>query len=440
MTQLQVALKGNVSEEMKAAAALEGRPVEMIRDGIAAGRIVLPVNAGRKARGLPAPKACAIGEGMRTKVNANIGTSEDYPEVEAELVKLSAAIEAGADTVMDLSTGGDIRSIRQTILEKCPVPVGTVPIYDAAVRLAKSGGIRAMTAGTMMQALRDHVEQGVDFVTVHCGVNREVLRTLEHSQRICGIVSRGGSFLAAWMRHHGSENPYFEQYDEVLAICREQDVTISLGDGLRPGALADAMDRAQVHELNVLSELAERARAAGVQVMIEGPGHVPFHQIAAQVRLQKELCRGAPFYVLGPLVTDVAPGYDHITAAIGATAAAAAGVDFICYVTAAEHLGLPTAEHVREGVIAARIAAHAGDIAKGLPGAAEWDRRFSAMRRKRDWAGQLADCLDPVKAKALRDERRPADSDVCSMCGEFCAYRMSETPASPPKEPKGNRP
>jgi phosphomethylpyrimidine synthase len=440
MTQLQIALRGEISDEMKSAAELEGRSAEMVRDGIAAGRIVIPMNRSREALGLHKPKVCAIGEGMRTKVNANIGTSEDYLDLDSELAKLAVAVEVGADTVMDLSTGGDIVAIRRKILEKSPVPVGTVPIYDAAVRCAKAGGIREMTAAHMLGALRDHVEQGVDFVTVHCGVTRDVLRTLDGSSRVCGIVSRGGSLLSAWMWHHASENPYFEQYDEVLALCREHDVTISLGDGLRPGALADAMDRAQVHELNVLAELAERAHAAGVQVMIEGPGHVPFHQIPAQVRLQKELCKGAPFYVLGPLVTDVAPGYDHITSAIGATAAAAAGVDFICYVTPAEHLGLPTAEHVREGVMAARIAAHAGDIAKGLPGAAEWDRRFSELRRKRDWDGQLASCMDPVRAKALRDERRSADSDVCSMCGEFCAYRMAEAKDTAAEKPRGKQP
>lgn len=428
MTQLQIALRGEISNEMKLAAELENRSPEFVRDGIRNGRIVIPVNSSRNSLGLRAPKTCAIGEGMRTKVNANIGTSEDYLDLDAELQKLSVAVEVGADTIMDLSTGGDIVAIRRRILEESAVPVGTVPIYDAAVRMSKAGGIREMTARHMLDALRAHVEQGVDFVTVHCGVTREVVKTVDSTRRVCGIVSRGGSILSAWMRHHSAENPYFEQYDEVLALCREHDVTISLGDGLRPGALADAMDRAQVHELNVLAELAERARAAGVQVMIEGPGHVPFQQISAQVRLQKELCKGAPFYVLGPLVTDVAPGYDHITSAIGATAAAAAGVDFICYVTPAEHLGLPTIEHVREGVIASRIAAHAGDIAKGLPGAADWDRRFSEMRRKRDWKGQLAACMDPVRAKALRDERRPSDSDVCSMCGEFCAYRMAERP------------
>ena len=332
---------------------------------------------------------------------------------------------------MDLSIGGDLRSIRRSILEASTVPVGTVPIYDAATEaLRKHGGIKYMAPEDMLGAVRDHAEQGVDFVTVHCGVNRDVLRTLKQSPRVCDIVSRGGSILARWMTCHKQENPLYEQFDELLAIAREYDVTLSLGDGLRPGALADALDRVQVHELNVLAELTIRAREAGVQVIVEGPGHVPLNQIEAQVRMQKELCQGAPFYVLGPLVTDVAPGYDHITAAIGGAIAATAGADFICYVTPAEHLGLPTTEHVREGVIAARIAGHAADVAKGIPGAADWDRRFSVLRRNRDWEGQIAASLDPERARTLRDERSPGDTEVCSMCGELCAFKMDDAEAS----------
>ena len=427
MTQLEHARKGTITEEMLKVAELEGIAVETIRERIAAGRLSVPWNLRRRSLSLPGVKLCGIGEGLRTKVNANIGTSQDFADLAPELAKLDAAIEAGADTVMDLSTGGDLRAIRQQVLERSTVPVGTVPIYDAAVTtVRRDGAITRMTADDMLGAVRNHAEQGVDFVTVHCGVTRDVLRALAQSPRVCGIVSRGGSFLATWMETQGQENPLYEQFDEVLAICREHDVTLSLGDGLRPGALADAMDRAQVHELNVLAELVMRAREAGVQVIVEGPGHVPLHQVEAQVRLQKELCKGAPFYVLGPLVTDVAPGYDHITAAIGGAVAAAAGVDFICYVTPTEHLGLPGIEHVREGVIAARIAGHAGDIAKGLPGAAQWDREFSVRRRDRDWEGQLRTCMDPRRATALRHERKPAHSEVCSMCGDLCAFKIRE--------------
>ena len=427
MTQLLRAREGVLTPEMKAVAETEGIAESVLRERIAAGRAVIPANAKRVALGLPAVAPCGIGEGLRTKVNANIGASRDYASMDAELEKLKAAVDAGADTVMDLSTGGDIREIRRRILEASAVPVGTVPIYDAAVSAVSDGGaVRDMTAADILGAVRDHAEQGVDFVTVHCGVTRAALETLRSAPRVCGIVSRGGSFLANWIGAHGRENPLYERFDEVLAIAREHDVTLSLGDGLRPGALADAMDRAQVHELNVLADLCARAREAGVQVIIEGPGHVPLQQIPAQVRLEKELCKGAPFYVLGPLVTDVAPGYDHITAAIGGAVAAGAGVDFLCYVTATEHLGLPEAEHVREGVVVSRIAAHAGDIAKGIPGALDWDREFSRLRRKRNWPEQLRRCIDPVRAAALRERRGSADRDVCSMCSELCAFRIDD--------------
>jgi phosphomethylpyrimidine synthase len=427
MTQMESARRGRVTPEMKDSARAERITPEALRDKIAAGRAVLPVNNKRKALGLPRIARCAIGEGLRTKVNANVGTSADFAELAPELVKLRAAVESGADTVMDLSTGGDIPAIRRRILEASPVAVGTVPIYDVAVDCMRAPGtIGRVRPAQMLDAVRRHAEQGVDFVTVHCGVTRDVVRCLERAPRVCGIVSRGGSFLAAWMALRGKENPLYEQFDEVLALCREHDVTLSLGDGLRPGALADAMDRAQVHELNVLAELVQRAREAGVQAMVEGPGHVPLNQVQAQVRMQKELCRGAPFYVLGPLVTDVAPGYDHITAAIGGAVAGAAGVDFICYVTPTEHLGLPAEEHVREGVIAARIAGHAADIAKGVPGAAEWDIEFSKLRQARDWEGQLSRCIDPRRARALRHERRPARDEVCSMCGDLCVFKISD--------------
>jgi len=389
---------------------------------VAEGRAVVLTNTARRPAG-----ACAIGTGLRTKVNANIGTSHDYADPARELRKLAIAENAGADTVMDLSTGGDIAAIRRTIIEHARIPVGTVPIYSAgADAVARGQTVTDMTADDMLRAVRSHVADGVTFVTVHCGVTRSVIRTLDSGKRICGIVSRGGTFLAQWIRRTGQENPLFERFDELIGIAREFDATLSLGDGLRPGCLADSMDAAQVHELMVLGELRDRAFAAGVQVIIEGPGHVPIGQIEAQVKLEKELCHGAPFYVLGPLVTDVAPGYDHITSAIGGAIAAAAGADFLCYVTPAEHLSLPDDEQVRQGVVAARIAAHAGDLGKGLPGAADWDAEMSRLRRKRDWKGQLLRCLDPTVARAVREHGRPADEEVCSMCGKYCVFKLAD--------------
>jgi len=420
MTLLDKAKQGLVSDEMKRVASDEDVAPDLIRERMAAGRLVIPCNRRRRASSL-----CGIGEGLRTKVNANIGTSHDYADVSNELAKLDAAVQAGADTVMDLSTGGDIPAIRQRVIDASAVGVGTVPIYDAAVTHARDGqGIRGMSARDMFDAVRHHCEDGVDFVTVHCGVTRDVVRSLKSQPRVCGVVSRGGTFLAHWMHYHKQENPLYERYDELLDILRENDVTISLGDGMRPGALADAFDRAQVHELNVIAGLAQRALDAGVQVIVEGPGHVPIHQIEAQVRLEKELCRGAPFYVLGPIVTDVAPGYDHITAAIGGAIAASAGADFLCYVTESEHLALPTPPQVRQGVIAARIAAHAGDVAKRGEPAMAWDRSLSQLRRERDWDGQIENALDPERAAALRKQRSPENGKVCSMCGEFCVFKV----------------
>ena len=404
--------------------AAEREPVDAarLRELVCDGHAVVLTNSAN-----PPARPCAVGAGLRTKVNANIGTSKDYADLERELRKLAAAEDAGADTVMDLSTGGDISAIRKEIIAGAEVPVGSVPIYEAgAVAAARGKSIVNMTSDDMVAAVRRHMADGISFVTIHCGVTRDALRTLEESRRVCGIVSRGGTFLARWMAHNGRENPLFERFDELIDMAREYDATFSLGDGLRPGCLADSMDRAQVHELMVLAELRERAVAAGVQVMIEGPGHVPIGQIEAQVRLEKEVCHGAPFYVLGPIVTDVAPGYDHITAAVGGSIAAAAGADFLCYVTPSEHLSLPDEEQVRQGVMAARIAAHAGDIGKGIPGAADWDRRFSVLRRKRDWGGQLERCLDPVVARKVRESGRPGDEDVCSMCGEYCVFKLAD--------------
>jgi len=422
MTQLEAARNGQITDEMRRVAAAEGIEPERLRATIAEGKAVVLANVHRSRK-----RPCGVGAGLRTKVNANIGTSGDYADLAAELAKLQAAEAAGADTVMDLSTGGDPKAIRQAILERASVPVGTVPIYDVGTRAVRDqGSLAAMKADDILGAVREHAEQGVDFVTVHCGVTREVVQTLLNTRRMCGMVSRGGTFLAQWIRVTGQENPLYERFDELLDIAREHDVTLSLGDGMRPGAIEDAFDAPQVHELMVLAELAERARAAGVQVMIEGPGHVPLHQVEAQVRLEKELCKGAPFYVLGPVVTDIAPGYDHITSAIGGALAAAAGADFLCYVTPAEHLGLPDAEQVRQGVISARIAAHAADIAKGVAGARERDREISFLRRRRDWEGQLAHCIDPELARTLREKARPSDEETCSMCGELCVFKLAD--------------
>jgi len=421
MTQLEQARAGQVSAEMAAAAKQEQAAPDALRERIAAGTAVLPHNRNRNSA-VP----CAVGAGLRTKVNANLGTSRDYPDLDKELAKLQAAESAGAHTVMDLSTGGDLVAIRREILAHAHVPLGTVPIYEAAVNaVASQHSIVDMTAGDMLSVIEQQAREGVDFQTVHCGVTRAALASLDRAPRVCGIVSRGGSFIAEWVRYNERENPLYEQFDDILAITREHDVTLSLGDGLRPGALADAMDAAQMHELMILGELVQRCHEAGVQVMVEGPGHVPLAQVESQMHVAKKLCDGAPLYVLGPLVTDVAPGYDHIVAAIGGALAAAAGADFLCYVTPAEHLGLPTCDDVRTGVIAARIAAHAADIAKGVPGAAEWDRRLSELRHERDWPRLLDMSLDPDTARRHRQAEPPTDDGVCSMCGEYCAFKIA---------------
>ncbi len=419
MTQLELARKGIISEQMKIVAEKEGLDPELIRQGVAEGTIVIPANPNHKNL-----DPCGIGKGLRTKVNANIGTSTDYGDIETELEKLRAAIEAKSDTVMDLSTGGDIPSIRRAIIANSPLPVGTVPIYQAGIEaIAKHGAIVKMTPDEIFNVIEEHARDGVDFMTVHCGVTQKAIARLKEEGRTTNIVSRGGAFLTGWSLYNGKENPLYEQYDRLLEIAREYDVTLSLGDGLRPGSLADASDRAQFEELLTIGELVERAREAGVQVMVEGPGHLPLDQIEANVQLEKRICKGAPFYVLGPLVTDIAPGYDHITAAIGGAIAAAAGTDYLCYVTPSEHLALPSAEDVREGVIGARIAAHAGDIIKGIKGAWDWDKEMSQARERLDWETQIKLAIDPKKAAEIRS-RQPTAGAGCSMCGEFCALAL----------------
>jgi phosphomethylpyrimidine synthase len=413
MTQRQAALAGRITPAMKQAAISEGLDPEVIRRGLEKGTLVVPCNKGHE--GL---RPIAIGTGVRVKINANLGTSPHDISLEKELAKLAAALEYGAHTVMDLSTGGPLDLIRTNLLAECPVPFGTVPVYQIMVE-AKS--VEEVKAGWFLDMVEHQAKQGVDFVTVHCGVTRAALPLLK--KRVTGVVSRGGSFTIAWMRRHGKENPLFEHFDQLLDIARRYDVTLSLGDGLRPGCLADATDRAQLHELRLLGELTQRAWAAGVQVMVEGPGHLPLNAIRKNVRLQQKWCAGAPFYVLGPLVTDVAAGYDHIAGAIGGAVAAFFGASFLCYVTPAEHLKLPEVEDVIDGVIASRIAAHAADIARGLPGAADWDLKMSQARRALDWKTQISLSMNPRKAELYR-ELSKAKEDQCTMCGRFCAMKV----------------
>jgi phosphomethylpyrimidine synthase len=407
---------------MKACALSEGVPEEVIRQGLAEGTTVITQNV--KHRNIP---PLAIGKGLRTKVNANVGTSGDHNNIEEELEKVRAAIEAGADTIMDLSTGQGIDETRKAVMKASTVPVGTVPIYQAAVEMPrkKNRPMVEMTADDLFEVIERHGQDGVDFITVHCGVTQNSVGRIKKEGRLIGVVSRGGAILVEWMDYNKKENPLFEEYDRLLEIAKAYDMTLSLGDGLRPGCLADATDRGQIQELILLGELTERAWAKGVQVMIEGPGHVPLDQIEANVLLQKRLCHGAPFYVLGPLVTDIAPGYDHITGAIGGAIAARAGADFLCYVTPSEHLRLPSVEDVREGVIASRIAGHAADIARGLKGSMEMDCRMARARKSLDWKEQIRLSIDPRRAQKLRESSMPRESDVCTMCGELCAIKKS---------------
>jgi len=419
MTQLEIARKGEISPQMQAVARAESVEVEAVRQGIADGKVVVPANVNHKNL-VP----CGVGAGLATKVNANIGTSSDYGDTATELEKLRVALEAGADAVMDLSTGGDIPAIRRAIIAASPRPIGTVPVYQAGVAAIEAhGAIVRMSVDDIFDAIEAHAREGVDFVTVHCGVTQGAIERLKQQGRVTDIVSRGGAFMVGWMLHNDRENPLYEEYDRLLAIAREYDVTLSLGDGMRPGSLADATDRTQVEELITLGELVERARAAGVQVMVEGPGHIPLDQIEMNIRLQKSLCKDAPFYVLGPLVTDIAAGYDHITSAIGGALAAMAGADFLCYVTPSEHLAIPDADDVREGVMASRIAAHAADIVKGIPGAAERDRKMSEARKRLDWEEQARLALDPEKVGRVHRQRATAGA-ACSMCGQFCAMDL----------------
>jgi phosphomethylpyrimidine synthase len=433
MTQILEARKGNVTPEMEAVARAEGLNREFIAEGVAKGTVVITRNSKHSSI-----TPLGIGRGLRTKINANIGTSKDRMSIEDEIEKLKAAVAAGADAVMDLSTGGPIVGIRREILKHSTVSIGTVPIYQAAVETVEQGRpIVQMDPETLFRVVGEQAEEGVDFVTVHCGVTMSSVERLKRQGRIMDVVSRGGAFHLEWIIYNEAENPLFTQYDRLIDICKKYDMTLSLGDGMRPGCLADATDRAQIEELITLGELRDRAHDAGVQVMIEGPGHVPINQVETNIKIQKELCKGAPFYVLGPLVTDVAPGYDHITSAIGGAIAGAAGADFLCYVTPSEHLRLPDLEDVREGVIASRIAAHAADIAKGVKGAIDWDREMSRRRKALDWKGQIELSINPERARKLRESSMPKESDVCTMCGEFCS--MKGVSAYLKKEEKGQK-
>ncbi len=419
MTQLEMAKRGIISEEMRKAAEADGIDGEELRALIASGRAVLPKNKFHRFE-----RVLAIGDRLSTKVNANIGSSGACASVEQEIAKLDAAVAAGTHSVMDLSTGGDLSAIREAIIARSPVMVGAVPIYAVASKLQRSHTpLYRMDVDELLRSIEEQCKQGLDYITVHCGITRETLKRIEGSSRLMPSVSRGGSLIMQWMKYHDKENPLYEHFESLLEIAERYDVTLSLGDGMRPGCIADATDRPQVEELILLGELASRARARNVQVMIEGPGHVPLDQITANVVLEKRLCDGAPFYLLGPLPTDIAPGYDHITAAIGGAVAAAAGADFLCYVTPAEHLALPSADDVYVGVMASRIAGHVADIVKGVRGARERDRLMAIHRRDLNWEGMLSTALDPNEAR-----RRLAlthDRESCTMCGELCAVKLS---------------
>ena len=421
MTRIEIARKGIITDEIKEVSISESVAPESLACDISNGLAVVPRNMNRSI------KPVGIGKGLKTKVNANIGTSRDKISFDEEIEKLDVLVKYGADAVMDLSTGGLIKDLRRLLIKKSPIPVGTVPIYEAAISAVETyGTISKMKVDDLFHIIEGHAEEGVDFITVHCGLTRKAVERLQSEGRILDIVSRGGSFLLEWMIYNDRENPLYEYYDRLLGIAKIYDLTLSLGDGLRPGCLADATDRSQIEELLTIGELRDRALEAGVQIIIEGPGHVPLNQIELNIKIQKEICKGAPFYVLGPLVTDIAMGYDHIAAAIGGAIAGAAGADFLCYVTPAEHIRLPNVEDVKEGVIASKIAAHAADISKGVIGAAEHDKRMAVCRKNLDWQGQISLSLDPERIRKWRSEAPPAEQDVCSMCGEFCAIRKVE--------------
>ena len=417
-TQMDAARKGIATPQMKMVAEKERMPLEQLMELVAKGQVAICAN---KAHTCLDPQG--VGSMLRTKINVNLGVSRDCKDYDIEMKKVQSAIDLGAEAIMDLSSHGDTQPFRKKLVAECPAMIGTVPVYDSVIHYQRDLG--TLTAQDFIDVVRLHAEDGVDFVTLHCGITRKTIEQIRRHKRKMNIVSRGGSLVFAWMTMTGEENPFYEHFDEILDICEQHDVTISLGDACRPGCLADATDVCQIEELVRLGELTKRAWEHNVQVMVEGPGHVPLNQVAANMQVQQSICMGAPFYVLGPLVTDIAPGYDHITAAIGGAVAAMSGAAFLCYVTPAEHLALPNVEDVKQGIIASKIAAHAADIAKGIPGAREIDDKMADARRALDWEAQFACALDPETAKAIRDSRKPEDdhSDTCSMCGKFCAVR-----------------
>ncbi|HIJ60019.1 MAG TPA: phosphomethylpyrimidine synthase ThiC [Nitrospirae bacterium] len=421
MTQIEFVRKGIISDEVRLIAKVEGVTEEELSRNIAEGTVVISKN---NKKGI---EPLGIGKGLRTKINANIGTSRDSINYDEEFLKLDTLIKYGADAVMDLSTGGNLRDFRRTLIAKSSISVGTVPIYDAVVRsVDKYGTIKKMTADDLFNAIIDHAEDGVDFITVHCGVTMSAINRLKRDKRILDVVSRGGAFLLEWVIYNERENPLYEYFDRLLEIAKRYDLVLSLGDGFRPGCLADATDRSQIEEMLTLGELRDQALQEGVQTIIEGPGHVPLNQVELNIKMQKEICKGAPFYVLGPLVTDCAMGYDHIATAIGGAIAGMAGADFLCYVTPAEHIRLPNVDDVKEGVIAAKIAAHSADIAKGIPSAIKRDKMMAQFRKNLDWQGQISLSFDPDRVYKWRGERPPHDQEVCSMCGELCAIKTVE--------------
>ena len=415
-TQMDAARKGIVTEELKKVAKKEGMEEKELMKLVAEGKTIIPANRLHKCL-----DPNGIGSMLKTKINVNLGTSRDCKDLDLELQKVNDAVAMGAESIMDLSSFGDTRKFRKKLTEECPAIIGTVPIYDAVVYYHKA--LREITSREWIDIVRMHAEDGVDFMTIHVGINRQTAKRFKEAKRLTNIVSRGGSIIFAWMEMTGCENPFYEYYDEILDICREYDVTMSLGDACRPGCIADASDISQIEELVTLGELTRRAWEKDVQVMVEGPGHMPLNQIKANMEIQQTICKGAPFYVLGPLVTDIAPGYDHITAAIGGAIAAASGAAFLCYVTPAEHLRLPDRNDVKEGIIASRIAAHAADIAKGVRGAADWDYEMSLARKKLDWDRMFELAIDPEKARTYRASAKPEKEDTCSMCGNFCAVK-----------------
>ncbi len=425
MTRIEQAKKGILTDELRQVATREGIDAEALRQGVADGTIAVVRNTQRDFAPL------AIGAKTRIKINANIGTSSSRASIDEEMEKMQVAVRHGCDAVMDLSTAGDLAAIRKALIEQCPVAIGTVPLYemaDFAKRHKKS--ILELTSDEMFAIVEEHCAQGVDFLTLHCGVTLQTVARFREVGRLAGAVSRGGTIMMEWIHRNRKENPLFEHYDRLLEILARYDVAVSLGDGFRPGALCDASDRVQIEELTVLGELVKRARARNVTSFVEGPGHVPLNQVVANIQIEKTLCDNAPFYVLGPLVTDVSPGYDHIAAAIGGAVAGMAGADFLCYVTPAEHLRLPSVDDVREGVIASRIAAHAADVARGLPGAIEWDNAISKAKMELDWERILSLCVDPEKARRYRQSLPPAgDDSLCSMCGQYCAVKRSRAVA-----------